>query len=161
MAAYVTPKWSQSTHNTARFKLGRRIRQDDKEFIYAKGVASTLAGSWVILCDDETDGSFGTTQLAVADKYGRVAVAMAATDASTGAKFGWYAIYGIFPALCLVSFDGTNGAGVWLTSTPGSVDDTEVVGDAVIGAVGRSDRNTTTGMSYFELSYPECLNHVV
>lgn len=129
---------------TKRHKLGTRRRVDDKEFIYLKGVGSTVVGSWVTF--DEA----GTTTLASANAQGRVAVAMAIVDATT--EFGWYQIYGSASAKALTAF-ADNGK-VYLTSTAGSVDDTDVAGDAVIGAVGRSAVNETTLLATFELNYP-------
>lgn len=142
--------FTSAIHSAKRFKVGTRKRVDDKEFIYLKGVASTVAGSWVTF--DEA----GVTTLAVADAQGRVAVAMAATVAST---WGWYQIYGSVSALCLASF--VDNGKVYLTSTDGSVDDTDVAGDAVIGAVGRSARDTTTGKATFELNYPMVMDLAV
>lgn len=142
--------FTDAIHTTKRFKLGTRKRLDNKEFIYLQGVASTVAGSWVSF--DEA----GLTILAVANAQGRVGVAMAATVAST---YGWYQIYGSVSALCLVSF--VDNGKVYLTSTDGSVDDTDVAGDAVIGAVGRSARDTTTGKATFELNYPMVMDLAV
>lgn len=114
------------------------------EYIYMQGVASVVLGTWVSF-----DELFITTRL-VADAQGRVAIARAAVDATT--EFGWFGIYGSFTGLCLASF-ADNGK-VYLTATAGSVDDADVAGDAVVGAVGRSARDTATGLSTFELNYP-------
>lgn len=136
---------------TKKYRVGTRIKDKaGNEYIYLKGVTSCADGSWVVFDDTYT------AILAVADQQGPVAVANGAIDAAT--KYGWFTIYGIESALCLSAFDGTNGAGVYLTSTPGSVDDADVAGDAVHGAVGRTDRDTTTGMSSFQLNYPQVLD---
>lgn len=136
--------YSTDIHTSQKNPICKRAYDEsDNEYIYLKGVASTLAGSWVSF--DEA----GLTLLAVADAQGRVAVAKAATVAST---WGWYQIYGSVSALCLASF--VDNGKVYLTSTAGSVDDSDVAGDAVIGAVGRSARDTTTGMATFELNHP-------
>jgi hypothetical protein len=132
-------------HASQKFRLGTRVRDvAGNEYIYLKGVASTAVGSWVSF--DEAHVS----TLTVADAQGRIAIAKAAVDATT--EFGWYAIYGSHSGLCLASF-ADNGK-VYLTSTAGSVDDADVAGDAVVGAVGRSARNATTGLATFELNYP-------
>ena len=138
-------------HAEKKFRLGTRVRDvAGNEFIYLKGVASTAVGSWVFF--DEAH----VTTLTVANSLGRVAVARAAVDATT--KFGWYQIYGSVSALCLASF--ADNAKVWVTSTAGSVDDADVAVDLVDGAIGRSARDTTTGLATFELNYPMCLNEV-
>lgn len=113
---------------------------DGNRYKYLKGVASTVAGSWV------TYDEAGATILAVANAQGGVGIAQAAIVAN---KYGWYGIEGSFSGLCLASF-ADNGK-VYLTSTDGSVDDADVAGDVVIGAIGRSARDTTTGMSTFQL----------
>jgi hypothetical protein len=67
-----------------RQQLGSRdFDKDGNEYIYLQGVASTVAGDVVSF-----DEAHLTTRL-VANAKGRVAVAMAATVAST---FGWYQI---------------------------------------------------------------------
>lgn len=143
--------WYDDVHATKKFRLGTRKKAvNGNEYIYLKGVTSCADGSWVVY------GSDYTAVLAVADLQGNVAVANAAIDAAT--KFGWFTIFGVETALVLASYDGTNGAGTYLTATPGSMDDTDVAGDAVHGAVGQTDRDTTTGMSQFILSYPFVLD---
>ena len=118
------------------------------EYIYLKGVASTAAGTVVTF--DEA----GLTTRAVANAQGRVAVAMAATVANT---WGWYCIYGTCSASVLASF-ADNGK-VYLTATDGSVDDTDVAGDAVIGMIGRSA--ISNGLATMELNYPVVMDLAV
>lgn len=137
--------------STARNTVGmRQFDEAHNEYIYLKGVASTLAGSWVAF-----DELYLTTLL-VANGLGRVAISVSATVAST---WGWYCIYGAFNGLCLASY--ADNAKVWATATAGSIDDADVAVDLITGAVGRSARNTTTGMALFELSYPFAHNEVV
>lgn len=141
----------QKVDAVKRQRLGTRKKDAaGNEYIYLTGVASTAVGSWVTF-----DELFITT-LAVANGKGRVGIAMAATVAST---YGWYQIYGKGSGLCLASY--ADNAKVWLTSTAGSIDDADVAVDIVVGAVGRSNRDTTTGLSVFELSYPFCHNEVL
>lgn len=130
----------------------RSFDENGNEFIYLKGVASTLAGSWV------TFDELYLTTLLVANGLGRVAIAQAATVAST---WGWYQIYGAGYGLCLVSY--ADNAKVWATATAGSVDDADVAVDLIDGAIGRSARATSgtySGMALFELNYPVALNEV-
>lgn len=137
--------FTATVDSTNKYALGTRIKdKTGGEFIYLKGVANVAQGSWVTF--DEAH----LTLLAVANAQGRVAVAGAAVIAN---KYGWFQIYGKVAAKALASF-ADNGK-VYLTSTDGSVDDADVAGDAVIGAVGRSALDTpTTGQAYFELNYP-------
>jgi hypothetical protein len=136
---------------TARNVVGTRSMDDvGNEYVYMKGVASCLAGSWVYF-----DELF-LTVLTVANSLGAIAIAQAPILA---ANWGWFAIYGAHQGLCLASY--ADNAKVWCTSTAGSVDDADVAVDLITGAIGRSARNTTTGMALFQLSYPFAHNEVV
>ena len=128
-----------------QYALGTRGEDNaGNEYIYLQGVASTVAGSWVSF--DEAH----LTTLLTANAQGRVAIALAAVVAD---KFGWYQIYGKATGKVLTGF-ADNGK-VYATSTAGSVDDADVAGDAIIGAIGRSAIDTpSTGKAYFELNYP-------
>ena len=112
------------------------------QFIYLKGVASTVVGSWVIYRMDDA-----TTTLAVANDHGPVAVSMSANAAST--SYGWYQIQGKASAKFLTAFVD-NGV-CYLTATAGSLDDTDVAGDFVSGALGASAVNETTLLADVEL----------
>lgn len=115
------------------------------EFIYLKGVASTARGSWVTYNADD----FSTTLLA-ANAIGEVAVAMAATVASTE---GWYQISGKAVGKALTGY-ADNGL-VYATATAGSVDDAVVAGDRVKRAIGASAVDTpSTGLAEFEINRP-------
>jgi hypothetical protein len=129
---------------TLKHALGTRARDvDGNEYIYVQGVTNGAAGSWVTLDEDHV------TTLAVANGKGRVAILMAALDATT--DYGWAQIYGKNTiALALTGF-ADNGA-IYLTATAGSIDDADVGGDSVIGAVGRSE--VSGGVITVELNYP-------
>ena len=137
---------------TQRHPLGTIVQahdQDDSygagEFVYLAGVASTAVGSWVHYNMDD-----GSTALTVADAVGPVAVAMAATVAST---YGWYQINGKAVGKALASY-ADEGA-VYLTATAGSVDDAVVDGDLVHLAKGASAIDGPgTGLADFEIHRP-------
>src|SRR3990167_9666357 len=105
----------EDVHATKKFRLGTRVRYQGNEYIYLQGVASCANGSWVSF-----DEAHVTTR-AVANGQGRVAIANAAVDATT--EYGWFTIYGSESGLALTAF-ADNGK-VYLTSTAGSVDDTD------------------------------------
>lgn len=115
------------------------------EFIYLAGVASTAIGSWVTYNADN-----GSTALLAADAIGPVAVAMAATGAST---FGWYQIQGKAVGAALAGF--VDDANVYATATGGSVDDAVVAGDRVKRAKGASAvGGPGAGLAEFEIDRP-------
>lgn len=94
------------------------------EFVWCKGVASTIEGSAVVY-----DNKAGTTTLTVAAVKGPVAFATAAIVAT---KFGWYQHTGI--AVAAVAAAVAAGADVYVTATAGKVDDAVVAGDQIVNA---------------------------
>lgn len=94
------------------------------EFIYLKGVASTIAGTVV------TFDNAGVTTLIVADASGPVAVALAATVAAT---FGWYAYSGTH--LCDVvansAVAATTNKNPGRETTDGKIGDGRAAGDEI------------------------------
>ncbi len=130
---------------TALNKVGTQVTDvEGNRFVYMQGVASVVAGTWVSF-----DEAYVTTRL-VANAKGRVAIAMAAIDATT--DYGWFCIYGTAPGKALTAF-ADNGL-VYATSTDGSVDDAVVATSVVYGAIGRSAVNETTLLATFELDFP-------
>lgn len=146
---FVNPQPITEVSATAKVPIGMIVRAEDKattahgvgEFVYAKGVASTVVGSVVTV--DEA----GVTALAGANAKGRIAVAMGATVAS---KYGWYQISGKASAKVLASF-ADNGI-CFLTATAGSVDDAPVAGDLIQGMMGRGA--VAGGVAVVEMNRP-------
>jgi hypothetical protein len=137
--------WFNNVDTSKKYRLGtKNTSVAGDEFIYLTGVGSTVLGDWVTF-----DEAHITTR-AVANGQGRVAVAQGAVNAVT--SFGWYQVYGTGDALALTGF-ADNGK-VFLTSTAGSIDDSDVGGDFVVGAIGRGAVNETTLLAAVELNYP-------
>jgi hypothetical protein len=141
------------TSTTAQHSLGTIVQAVDRgsnsngqgEFIYLKGAASTVAGSWVTYNLDD-----GSTTLLAANAIGPVAIAMSANVAN---QYGWYQIQGKAVGKALTGF--VDNANVYATATAGSVDDAVVAGDRVKGAVGASALDApATGMAEFEIARP-------
>lgn len=138
------------TDTVAKVALGTRLHAydpvyGDGEFIYLKGVASTVAGSWVTFFQDDN-----STVLLAANAIGPVAIAMSANVAN---QYGWYQIYGKAVGLALTGY--LDNALVYATATAGSVDDAVVAGDRVKAALGASAVGTpAAGFAEFEIQYP-------
>jgi hypothetical protein len=138
----------------AKHPLGTIVRAKDVgstaygegEFIYCKGVASTVAKNWVGIPADNF-----TIVRAVANGNYPLGVTMAALTAS---YYGWVQISGKALGSCLTQF-GDNGV-VYLTATAGSVDDASVAGDWVAAALGASAATVGDLHAEFELSRPFC-----
>ncbi|MBM3992473.1 MAG: hypothetical protein FJ298_15945 [Planctomycetes bacterium] len=115
------------------------------EFVYLKGVASTVVGSFVLYSEDD----YGTSLLAPND-IGQVAIAMSACVAS---QFGWYQIKGKAVGKVLAAF--ADNGNVYGTATAGSVDDAVVAGDRVKKCRGASAIDfPATGLAEFEIDRP-------
>lgn len=129
--------------------LGTIIRAKDPtygagEFIYLKGVGSTVVGSVVLYNPDDY-----ATSLLAANDIGPVAVAMSACVAS---QYGWYQIQG--KAVVKAGTVADNG-NVYATGTPGTVDDAVVAGDRVKNAkFGSADGTPSTGLAECEIARP-------
>lgn len=114
-------------------------------FVYAKGVGSTVAGSWVTFLEDGW-----TTALLAGNAIGKVGVAMSANASSS--TYGWYQIRGKAVAVAATGF--VDNANVY-TSSSGVVDDTVVAGDRVQNCKGASDLDApATGKAEFEIDNP-------
>jgi len=145
MANYNTSKIGYAFTNiddTQLYPLNSRARDEaGNEYIYLKGVVSTVLGSWV------TYDEVGVTTLLAANAIGQVAIAQAATVAN---KFGWYLIVGSCQAKVSAGF--ADNGNVYATATPGEADDAVVAGDRVKCATGRSA--ISGGLALMQVNYP-------
>lgn len=138
------------TDTVQNHKLGTIVKAEDPtygagEFIYLKGVASTVVGSWVTYSYDD-----GSTALLAANAIDPVAVSMSANVAN---QYGWYQISG--KAVGLVASGYVDNALVYATATAGTVDDAVVAGDRVKLAKGASAIGTpAAGFAEFEIARP-------
>lgn len=138
-----------ATSTTQNHALGTIVRAVDPtygegEFVYAKGVASTVVGSVALI-----DSYAGTTVLTVAGSRGPVGVAMSANVAS---QYGWYQISGS----AVVKTGTVAAAGVgFSTATAGQLDDAVVAGDKIDGIVFKTANGTpAAGFAVAALARP-------
>lgn len=138
--------------STKKHTLGTRVRAKDPtygagEFIYLKGVVSTIRGSWVTYNTDDW-----STTLIAANAIGPVAVAMSATVADT---YGWYQVFG--KAIANAA-DVADDASVYIDTVAGQCDDAAVTGDRVWNAKWGSADDTTSDTAQaraeVEIAYP-------
>jgi hypothetical protein len=116
------------------------------EFIYLKGVASTVVGDAVVY-----DSAFQTTRTVAASR-GPVAVALSANVAN---QFGWYQISGL---AVVKAATVASGGPAQLTATAGTLDDTTTATNYVDGAVFKSaDGTPSAGFAILAMSRP-CAN---
>lgn len=99
-----------------------------EEFIYLKGVASTVVGSWV------TYDELAVTALLAANAIGPVAVSMGINVAST---YGWYCILAPMGVDALMAADSAADTLVGRETANGSAGDGRVAGDQIYGVIQR------------------------
>lgn len=140
------------TSTVQKHPLGMVVDADDPtygggEFVYLKGVASTVVGSLV-----NYDQDLATTTLNPATGgIGPVAVAMSINVAS---QYGWYQIGGC--AAVKAPNAMTPGASVFmLAATAGSVDDAQVNGAQIVNArVSTTTGTPSTGLGLIQINRP-------
>jgi len=149
----VIPQAIADTSTIQLLPLGTRVKAVDiastaygeGEFIYLKGVASTVVGSCVLINPDD----FSTSLLAAND-IGDVGFSMSINVAS---NYGWYQIYGKAVGKVLAAF--ADNANCYGTATAGSIDDAIVAGDRLKKCKGASAIDTpSTGLAELEIAYP-------
>lgn len=121
------------------------------EYIYLKGVASTIVGSVVTF-----SGTTGVTALIVADISGPVAIATGLTVAST---WGWYGINGIFPTDVVANSAAfaTTAKNPGRETTDGKVGDGRAAGDEIIGMI-QLLATTAAAIVNTQINYPSVNN---
>lgn len=148
-SAYIGAQDIATTSTTQAHPIGTRVHAYDStygegEFIYLKGVASTVVGDAVIY-----DTKANTTTRAVAGSRGPVAVAMSANVAS---QYGWYQITG--SAVVKAGTVLADGA-CYVTATAGTLDDAVVVGDKIDGMRFKTaDGTPSAGFAVAQLARP-------
>jgi hypothetical protein len=127
------------------YTFGSRVQDKDcNEYIYLKGVASTIVGSWV------TFDELGVTTLLVANAKGPVAVAMAITDSTS--EYGWYQIWGTAEA-CIAANSADNTQ-IGFKTTSGYAGDGKATGDEIVGAIEREATGGAAAVVTVQLYYP-------
>jgi len=135
---------------TQIFNLGQTCKARDTstgyigEFIYMQGVASTAAGSWVLLNYDDH-----VVSLLADTNVGGVGVAMSACVAS---NFGWFQIRGKAEANLAASC--ADNAALYTTATAGTVDDATAGQYQVYGARA-AETVTSAAVAEVEINYPQ------
>lgn len=110
------------------------------EYVWLKGVASTIVGSVV------TFDEVGVTTLIAAGGFGPVAVALAICDATT--KFAWYGRTGTFPTDVVANT--ADNAKLGRETTNGKVGDAPATGDQAVGMISRA---ATTAAAIVNVQY--------
>jgi hypothetical protein len=131
-------------HTSALNSVGTTARGSDRNvYIYLKGVASTVAGSWV------TYDEAGVTALLAANAKGPVAVASAATVANT---YGWYCIFGTPNAL--IAANCADNVCIGRETSDGTAGDGRAAGDEIIGAITRGSTSGSPALTPVQISSP-------
>lgn len=145
--------------STQNHPLGKIVRAIDPtlgagEFIYLKGVASTVVGSIVTYVASTGVTALSTTS-GVVNGGAPLAVAMSANIVAT--TFGWYQISGdAVIKKTAVKVDPAGTTKVYLSATAGRVMQTSVAGRQVIGArwITATTVTSTTSTAIATLNRP-------
>ncbi len=138
-----------TVHSTTKnHQLGTIIQAEDPtygagEFIYLEGIAGVAAKAWVFYNKANKASNI------LADGYGQIAIAMAATVAS---EYGWFQISGRALGLCKTQIADLGR--VCLTSTSWTVDDASVTGDLVANAICAATTVVDSGYTTFDIMRP-------
>lgn len=112
------------------------------EYIFLKGIGSTIAGS--VVTYDEA----GVTALIAASAIGPVAIAQAATVAST---WGWYMVSG--SCLADVVANSADNARLGRETTDGKIGDGRAAGDEIYNMISRG-ATTAAALALVQFHYP-------
>lgn len=138
------------TSTTQNHPFGTIVVADDAtlgggEFIYLKGVASTVVGSVVTYNMDDF-----TTTLLAQSAIGPVAIAMSINDAAT--DFGWYQIQGKGDAQANAAV--ADNADLYSSTTAGKIDDAVVAGDRIVNMKAAEAATVAGALFNVELERP-------
>jgi hypothetical protein len=130
---------------TQLYAIGSRVQDKNcNEYIYLQGLAATAVGTWV------TYDELGVTALLAANAKGAVAIAMAATVAST---YGWYQISG--KASGLVVTATADNTTVGRETSDGVVGDGRAAGDEINNCMCRgANASGSTVLTTVQIYYP-------
>jgi hypothetical protein len=132
-------------HDSALNPIGTRtFDAAGNEYIYLKGVASAVAGSWVTF--DEA----GVTTLLAANAKGPVAIAMAAIVAN---KYGWFCRSAL-SVLARVAANSADNALVGREGADGDVGDGRAAGDEIYNAITRGSTAGAAALTAVQIHYP-------
>ena len=146
LTGVMSPGALATVYSRTAIGLGTRaFDTDGNEYIFLKGVASTVLGSWVTY-NNEWD-----TALLAANAIGPVAVAKAALVAD---KYGWYCIWGTVVGCAGATLDASDVVG--RTGADGFVGDGPPAGDIIYNCIARSamEDGSTSTTSTFSIFYP-------
>lgn len=134
----------------AKFALGSRsFDKDGYEYVYLKGVASTVAYSPVVY-DEDGSTVLADSQGTAPANAGPIAIAQGAVVAD---KYGWYMVFG--KTYVISAGNATDNSQVYLTTTAGTCDNTDVAKALVIGAWHRGAYSATGTKALIQICYPK------
>lgn len=132
-------------HDSALNPIGTRAQDAaGNEYIYLKGVASVVAGSWVTF--DEA----GATTLLAANAKGPVAFAMAAVVAN---KYGWFCRVSMTNS-ALLAANCADNALIGRETTDGYAGDGRAAGDEIYNCISRGSTAGSAALTPVQMFNP-------
>lgn len=135
-------------HSSDKEGVGTVRLEGDNEYIYCKGVASTVRGSAVVIDEDYATALLTSTNGA---KPNRVGFACAALVAS---KYGWYQVRGVNVPMSLAASCAKDVA-LYTTATGGVLDDASST--VIVHGVVADTAVTTAAVSDGRAFYPRTI----
>lgn len=140
----ITDTSTTQQHAIGTIVIAKHTTYGVAEFMYAKGVASTVVGDVCMI-----DTYANTTTRCVAATRGIIGVAMSINVAN---QYGWYQISG--SAVVKAGTVAAQGL-MYSTATAGTVDDAAVAGSYILGACFKTaDGTPAAGFAVAALSRP-------
>lgn len=141
--------FNSAIHSVKKYRLGTRLKDaSGGEWVYGVGVASTVAGDFVVF-----DKAWQSARLTTSSAGGPIGVAGAALVAST---YGWYQVFGVSSAVTNVATASSIGLGLSASSTAGRATSTAAAGKTLFGAVSAENAVSNAGKCF--LNYPTFMN---
>jgi len=135
--------------------LTRAFDKDGYEYVYLKGVVDTVQYSPVVY-DEAGATVLADSQGTAPANAGPVAIAQGAVVAD---RWGWYMVNG--KTYIISAANATDNAQVYLTTTAGTVDSTDVAKALVIGAWFRGAYSATGTKALVQIAYPVVHNAAI
>lgn len=137
---------SDAIHDSDKQGVGAMVRATDgSEWIYLKGAASTVKGSWVTF--DEA----GATTLLAANAIGPVAVAGAAIVAN---KFGYYCRRAPLGVSARLAANCADNAKIGREGADGDAGDGRAAGDEIYNAITRGSTAGAAALTTVQIFDP-------
>jgi hypothetical protein len=137
---------TDAVHDSALNPVGLTARDiDGRVWVYMKGVASCVEGSWV------TYDEAGVTTLLAANAKGPVAVAGAAIVAN---KYGWFCVSAPCGVSAMLAANCADNVLIGREGADGVAGDGRAAGDEIYNAISRGSTAGASALTTVQINHP-------